>query len=221
MTDMGSVDVRRETAVELSPDLTPSYPPEVMRLVEWDERLSSIAGDVTDLQGEFTRLRRESEAVVRLLGQREAELADKEISLSRLANDCASAQEGKTEAQASLFEAESLLEGSRERAASLERELDVLRARVTELEELEMPALHVPPEPAYHVRLVPLPSGYELSEMAEPPPRVGELVEVNGSRFSVTRIGRSPLPGNARPCAFLLPEPGDFTPLTAVMSHAR
>ncbi len=203
------MDVHQETASEVAQDLTTSYPPELKKLVEREERISSIAVEVADLQEELTRLRRESEAVERSLDDRQAELAEKEISLTRLADECARVEEGRAEAQASLVEAEKLLEGSRGRVVTLERELEMLRSRIAELERLEIQPSNRGSEPAlpFHLRLVPQPSRYSLSESAEPPPRVGELVELDGRRFSVARIGRSPLPHDVRRCAFLLPEP--------------
>jgi hypothetical protein len=35
------------------------------------------------------------------------------------------------------------------------------------------------------------------------PPAAGESVEIDGERFNVVRTGRSPLPGDARPCVYL------------------
>jgi hypothetical protein len=204
------VDVHRETASEPARDLTAPYPPELTELVEREARISSIAVEVAGLQEELARLRGQSEAVERSLDERQAELAEKEISLARLADECARAQEGRVEAQASLVDAEKLLEGSRARVVTLEGELELLRFRITELEELEVSSSSFSPEPAsppFHFRFVPQSSGYTLSESAEPPPGVGELVELDGSRFSVARLGRSPFPHDARPCAFLVSEP--------------
>jgi hypothetical protein len=45
--------------------------------------------------------------------------------------------------------------------------------------------------------------GYELLEQDGRPPVVGETLEVDERRFTVTRIGRSPLPVDRRPCVYL------------------
>jgi chromosome segregation ATPase len=127
------VDVHRETVIE-SADLSASQPPGVTRLVGLNKRLSSIAGDVGHLQGELARLQRESKAVVRLLEEREAELADAGASLSRLADECARAQERRAETQASLAKAKHLLAGSQERAASLERLLEEGKVELADTE---------------------------------------------------------------------------------------
>ncbi len=51
---------------------------------------------------------------------------------------------------------------------------------------------------------VPSPQGYRLEEREGPAPARDERVEVDGSAFVVSRIGASPLPLDARPCAYLL-----------------
>jgi hypothetical protein len=48
------------------------------------------------------------------------------------------------------------------------------------------------------------PTGYELREQEGEPPSVGEQVEVDQKRLSITKIGVSPLPGDDRVCAFSL-----------------
>jgi hypothetical protein len=49
------------------------------------------------------------------------------------------------------------------------------------------------------------PSGYTLVERPGDPPDVGAEVEDENQRFRVTKIAPSPLPGDPRPCAYLLP----------------
>jgi hypothetical protein len=48
-------------------------------------------------------------------------------------------------------------------------------------------------------------SGYTLEERQGDPPGVGEEVEDGDRRFRVTKIAPSPLPGDGRVCAYLLP----------------
>ena len=59
-----------------------------------------------------------------------------------------------------------------------------------------------------HLLLVWSPTGYKLEERAGEPPRAGELFDF-GERgiFAVQKVGASPLPNDARPCAFLIREP--------------
>jgi uncharacterized Zn finger protein len=46
------------------------------------------------------------------------------------------------------------------------------------------------------------PTGYELREQEGELPKVGDVVDLDGRRVSITKIGVSPLPGDNRPCAF-------------------
>jgi hypothetical protein len=49
------------------------------------------------------------------------------------------------------------------------------------------------------------PTGYELREREGDPPRVGARVDVDGQALEITKVGHSPLPGDARRCAYALP----------------
>jgi hypothetical protein len=46
------------------------------------------------------------------------------------------------------------------------------------------------------------PAGYELREREGEPPEVGSELDDDGRQLVVTKIGPSPLPGDARPCAY-------------------
>jgi hypothetical protein len=47
------------------------------------------------------------------------------------------------------------------------------------------------------------PNGYELREEHGELPRVGEVVESNGRRWTVLKLAPSPLPNDARLCVYL------------------
>lgn len=49
------------------------------------------------------------------------------------------------------------------------------------------------------------PTGYALVEQAGAPPAPGTEVEDEHRRYRVSKIGPSPLPGDSRSCAYLLP----------------
>lgn len=49
------------------------------------------------------------------------------------------------------------------------------------------------------------PSGYTLVEQQGDPPRPGTEVEDEQRRYRVSKIAPSPLPGDTRLCAYLLP----------------
>jgi hypothetical protein len=48
-------------------------------------------------------------------------------------------------------------------------------------------------------------TGYRLEQRTGEMPQVGAEVEEGERRFRVTKIAPSPLPGDQRPCAYLLP----------------
>jgi hypothetical protein len=56
-----------------------------------------------------------------------------------------------------------------------------------------------------HLLFVSKPSGYELVERDGEAPEPGSQVEVgdDGLRFTVAKVGPSPLPQDERPCAYL------------------
>ena len=49
------------------------------------------------------------------------------------------------------------------------------------------------------------PRGYELEERPGVPPETGSEVSEDDRRFRVTKVGPSPLPGDARACVYLQP----------------
>lgn len=48
-------------------------------------------------------------------------------------------------------------------------------------------------------------TGYTLEERQGEPPQPGAYVDEGERRYLVTKIAPSPLPGDSRPCAYLLP----------------
>jgi hypothetical protein len=54
-----------------------------------------------------------------------------------------------------------------------------------------------------HLLFVWTPRGYELRERDGDAPAVGSEVEEDGRAQRVTKLGASPLPGDARVCAYL------------------
>jgi hypothetical protein len=56
-----------------------------------------------------------------------------------------------------------------------------------------------------HLLFVSKPSGYEFAERDGQAPEVGTAVDEGETRFVVTRVAPSPLPGDSRACAYLQP----------------
>lgn len=70
------------------------------------------------------------------------------------------------------------------------------------------------PAPGW-VAFVGTPHGYRLLEGRGAPPARGDSVELDGGRYGVVKTGRSPLPGDARACVYVVgeePQTGNRTP---------
>jgi hypothetical protein len=82
----------------------------------------------------------------------------------------------------------------------LHDEIERLRGEFTKLKLVETPA-----PAASHLLFVPTPARYLLVERDGAPPLEGSAVELDEGTFAVAKLGDAPLPGEPRPCAFLLP----------------
>jgi hypothetical protein len=86
-----------------------------------------------------------------------------------------------------------------------------LHAHVARLEELArrledaLTGLPGPTAATTHLLFVAGQEGYDLRPRAGPPPAVGGELELDGRRYLVQKVGRSPLPGDERRCAYLEP----------------
>lgn len=83
----------------------------------------------------------------------------------------------------------------------LQDEIERLRGEFTKLKLVEAPET-----PGSHLLFVPTPARYLLVEREGAPPEAGdelELPDVSG-RLVVAKVGPAPVPGELRPCAFLL-----------------
>lgn len=56
-----------------------------------------------------------------------------------------------------------------------------------------------------HLLFVSKPTGYELRERPGEPPPPGAQIEEEDGRMLVGKVAPSPLPGDSRRCAYLLP----------------
>jgi len=197
---------------------------QVRTLSECDEDLSLIANDVVELHRELAQLRTEGTELARLQSERDALVHQQKQALSKL-----EAERGRLEEQAQVA-SEALGAAEKQRAAhdqhvaSLEQELNTLRAGIaerdrrlaeaeaqnrlqTKLAERTSTEVGTVQEPIVgHVRLAAGAQGYNVSVSDDPCPSPGELVELGGERFVVLRTGPAPFPRDDRRCAFLIPE---------------
>jgi hypothetical protein len=90
------------------------------------------------------------------------------------------------------------------RVDALEEKVGELGGRVERVEhELSSPSTVAPMERG-HVLFFVGHEGYETVEREEPAPALAEPVEIDGRRYRVEHVGRSPFPGDRRPCLFLV-----------------
>ena len=147
----------------------------VHRVRERDMRIERLSADVQGCDAEIGRLRDESERTGYALAAAEAAVVERDRLLDKLRHE------------------------SERRRAQAVRFLARLRNAASE------PAPDPPPDS--HVVFVQLAGRYELFEREGPPPlrnAVLELPELCDAAV-VARIGRSPLPGDTRPCVFVQP----------------
>jgi hypothetical protein len=87
----------------------------------------------------------------------------------------------------------------------LQDEIERLQAEFTMLRIVEAREPEPEPElPSSHLLFVPTPARYLLVERQGPPPDAGTEVALSEGSFVVGKLGRAPVPGDGRACAFLL-----------------
>ena len=97
------------------------------------------------------------------------------------------------------------LERLEEENRRLQDEIELLHAEFTKLRVTEDSDPEPEPElPSAHLLFVPTPAKYLLVERQGPPPGAGDEIALSEGSFVVGKVGRSPVPGEPRSCAFLL-----------------
>jgi chromosome segregation ATPase len=185
-----------------------------------DELLERHKAAQSRLEEERARFQQQSGAVSAALQAAEGQLGENNARIASLEQEQQALRTGIDDRERRLAEADAQL--SHARAVLAERELELERERAaTRRAELEIAAwrrrsesasanvehaVSVADAPAGHVRLLALADGYRMSVSEDPCPRRGDHVAVDEKPFVVVRTGRSPLPGDQRRCAFLVPQ---------------
>jgi hypothetical protein len=100
-----------------------------------------------------------------------------------------------------LFEATDVrVEEAIERIQTVENRLDAIES----IESVEPQTPVVEPMEQDYVVLFSTSGGYRLAEASGPLPGTGDRFGEDGVTAEVLRVGRSPLPGDRRPCVFAL-----------------
>ena len=171
---------------------------------------------------ELTRLETERLAAQRRAEDAAAALRDTRDLLDEHDGRVTSANRELDDLRSRLAERDRQLEDAeRERAfldvvlAERDEELERREAELADeraiVAELEVRAATVPAAVddlelvAGHVLYAPFAERYRLVASDEPCPKPGEVCDLDGRSFVVTRVGRSPFPADRRPCAFLQP----------------
>ena len=171
---------------------------------ELDTQFARLAETVTDLERREELVRDSRASVERVLRVGSNDLDSRESELAELARDMAAREERLRAGEAKLAQRRSELgavELKREAVAHRER---MLADRETQLAVREA-ELHDRASERSDVVLVFVPgASYRLVEIQPTPLMPGEALELAGNGYEVARIGRSPLPGDARRCAYLV-----------------
>ena len=184
------ITVEMHELVEQLGRLRSEASPLVGRVVEQDSALAERDDAIARLRAaaatrpddeRLARVSRELEALRRKVDERERELSDARRELALMAGALASR--------------DAALDNQRATIATLEA-----TARVGPIPD-DGPVAKS--QPNGHIRLAAFPEGYRLFVSDERCVIAGDVLEVEDRRFVVTRVGHSPLPADARPCAFL------------------
>ena len=180
---------------------------------ELAEQAAIVEQTLEDLERREARLRDSRTSIERLLrlGQRDLDL--RESDLVRLGRELGERESRLEEQDAELTRRKVELGAVELKRAAIEQRERALAARETELEERETaladrvesepdPGIDAETESAW-LLFVPG-SGYRLVEVVRTPVAPGDLVELDGSDYLVSKVGRSPLAADRRRCAYLV-----------------
>jgi archaellum component FlaC len=173
--------------------IEPEPDPQLERLEEENRRLQS---EVEGLNAEVTKL----------------QVPDPDPQLERLEEENRRLEgevEGLNAAVAQLQLPDPQLEGLEAENKRLQEEIERLHSEFTRLRVIEAERMEPEPEPEpelpkTHVLFVPTPTRYLLLERQGPPPDAGTELSLSEGSFLVGKVGRAPVPGERRACAFLL-----------------
>lgn len=195
--DLARLEEERSRAQEQASSATYALRVAEGRLAELNEHVELLVRESRDLQAR--------------LGESECRTTELEEELRRAKDVLAERERALELERAAAGEAAaSETGGGAGPASSVDEPPDTVVDDVLETGAEILPAsgATAPGEPSTapgHLRLLWRPDGYRVVASDEPCPREGERVLVDGIELVVARTGPSPLPGDGRRCAFLLP----------------
>jgi hypothetical protein len=200
-------------------------------LTEREVIIAELSGLLPTLEESRIDALRQAEEASAARGRAEALLAEQTARATELQAQLAAVEADAATREGLVADLEARVAEERARRGALEHELETLEAalasRVAGLSKLEAAVSHVRSEHEEvktvaidhghapiessdlgHLRFVLREGSYTVASADGDPPVPGQLVEFNGERFTVAKIGRSPFPSDPRPCAYLLVDVG-------------
>jgi hypothetical protein len=178
------------------------------RRSELDAHAERLRESIAELERREELLRDSRASVERMLRLGTADLEAREAELTTFLSSLTERETSLSGAEADIARRRQELGAVELKRAAVERRERAVAARESELAELELQATQLAPRdtpPDEPVELVFVPGErYGLVEIDATPLARGYVFGVDGSEYSVARVGRSPLPGDARRCAYLV-----------------
>jgi len=177
---------------------------------ELDDHAARLRESIAELERREELLRDSRASVERTLRLGTSDLEAREAELTDFLSSLTEREKAITEAEGDLARRRQELGAVELKRAAVERRERAVAAREEELEALrndleERAAAADPSTEVVPVELVFLPGErYRLVEIEPTPLTVGHAFDVDDVEYAVLRVGRSPLPQDARPCAYLV-----------------
>lgn len=170
---------------------------------ELDAHAEQLHASIAELERREELLRDSRASVERMLRVGTSDLEAREEELAAYLRELTQREKELTLAEEELGQRRQELGAVELKRAAVERRERALEAREAEVAEREAAAPRIHPE-SDDVELAFVPgASYVLVELETTPLSPGLELEVEEDVFVVARIGRSPLPGDARRCAYL------------------
>ncbi|MGH3065505.1 MAG: hypothetical protein ACRDOF_04305 [Gaiellaceae bacterium] len=176
---------------------------------ELDEHAARFDESIADLERREELLRDSRASVERMLRLRTSDLEARENELTDFLRDLTERETRLASQEADLARRRGELGAVELRRAAVEQRDRAVSAREERLAELDAQyEAGATPAPEQGVRLAFVPGRtYRLFEIEVSALAVGDALELEGRGYVVARIGRSPLPGDGRRCAYVLAGP--------------
>lgn len=176
------------------------------RRSELDEHAAQLHASIAELERREELLRDSRASVERMLRLGTSDLEARETELTGYLRELTEREKLVAQAEEELGRRRQELGAVELKRAAVERRERDVEAREAELEEREaaIPAVAARAEPdAVELAFVPGAS-YGIVELENVAVSPGSELDIAAETFVVARIGRSPLPGDSRRCAYLV-----------------